>query len=106
MARRIYKGQSALRITLKTYTDLEGIQAAAVKYTKPDGTAGSFAAGVQDTGEGIIFHECVEGRLTGRDGGHSGLLSPSGTAGRRRGKRYGYLCGRKGNEKRGIKNDR
>jgi hypothetical protein len=63
MAHRIYRGQSALRITLKTYTDLEGIQAAAVKYTKPDGTAGSFAAGVQDAGEGIIFHECIEGEI-------------------------------------------
>jgi hypothetical protein len=60
---RIFKGQSALRIILKTFTDLEGIISAVIKYRKPDGTTGSFAAGVSDTGKGVIFHECIEGEL-------------------------------------------
>jgi hypothetical protein len=57
---RIYKGQSALRITVKTFVDLEGIEEACIKYRKPDGTAGSFPAGVGDSGKGVIFHECIE----------------------------------------------
>jgi hypothetical protein len=60
---RIYAGQSALRLTVKTFTDLEGSQEAAIKYRKPDGTAGSFAAGVADEEKGVVFHECVEGDL-------------------------------------------
>jgi hypothetical protein len=60
---RIFKGQSALRIVCKTFTDLEGIISAVIKYRKPNGTAGSFAAGVSDTGKGIIFHECIEGEI-------------------------------------------
>jgi hypothetical protein len=60
---RLFSGQSALRILMKTYTDLEGIEGAAIKYTKPDGTAGSFSAGVTDTEKGIIAHECIEGEL-------------------------------------------
>jgi hypothetical protein len=60
---RIYTGQSALRITVKTFTDLEGITSAVIKYRKPDGITGEFAAGVSDTGKGIIFHECIEGEI-------------------------------------------
>jgi hypothetical protein len=41
----IFKGQSALRITVKTFTDLEGILSAIIKYRKPDGVTGEFAAG-------------------------------------------------------------
>jgi hypothetical protein len=60
---RIFKGQSALRITIKTFTDLEGIISAAIKYRKPDGSAGEFAAGVGDEAKGVIFHECIEGEI-------------------------------------------
>jgi hypothetical protein len=60
---RIFKGQSALRIILKTFTDLEGIISAVIKYRKPDGICGEFTAGVGDTSKGIIFHECIEGEL-------------------------------------------
>jgi hypothetical protein len=60
---RIYKGQSALRITVRTFVDLEGIEEACIKYKKPDGTAGSFPAGVGDSEKGIIFHECIEGDI-------------------------------------------
>jgi hypothetical protein len=60
---RIYAGQSALRITVRTYTDLEGVAAAAVKYRKPDGVTGSFPAGVSDAAKGVIFHECIEGEI-------------------------------------------
>jgi hypothetical protein len=61
--RKIFRGQSALRITLKTFTDLEGIESALIKYRKPDGMCGSFPAGVSDAGGGIIFHECIEGEI-------------------------------------------
>ena len=60
---RIFKGQSALRIILKTFTDLEGIISAIIKYRKPDGSVSEFAAGVSDTAKGLIFHECIEGEL-------------------------------------------
>jgi hypothetical protein len=60
---RIYCGQSALRITVKTFIDVEGIISAVIRYRKPNGTTGSFAAGVWDMAKGIIFHECIEGEL-------------------------------------------
>ena len=56
----IFKGQSALRITVKTFSDLEGISLAVIKYRKPDGVCGEFSAAVADTAKGIIFHECIE----------------------------------------------
>jgi hypothetical protein len=60
---KVFKGQSALRITVKTFTDLEGIISAIIKYRKPDGVTGEFAAGVGGSGKGIIFHECIDGEL-------------------------------------------
>jgi hypothetical protein len=60
---RIFKGQSALRITVKTFTDLEGIISAVIRHRKPDGSAGEFAAGVGDAAKGVVFHECVEGEI-------------------------------------------
>jgi len=60
---RIFRGQSALRITLKTFCDLEGIETALIRYRKPNGKGGEFAAAVGDTARGIIFHECIEGEI-------------------------------------------
>jgi hypothetical protein len=60
---RIFKGQSALRIILKTFTGLEGIISAVIKYRKPDNSTGEFAAGVGDTAKGVVFHECIEGEI-------------------------------------------
>jgi hypothetical protein len=60
---RIYRGQSALRITLKTYVNLEGIDEAVIKYKKPNGKQGEFPAGVSDTDNGVIFHEVLEEEL-------------------------------------------
>jgi len=60
---KIFKGQTALRITLKTFTDLEGATSAAIKYRKPDGSTGELAAAVGDTAKGVIFHEVIEGEL-------------------------------------------
>ncbi|GHV06135.1 hypothetical protein FACS189485_14180 [Spirochaetia bacterium] len=61
--RKIYKGQSALRITVKTYTDLEGINGAVIRYRKPSGSLGEFNAGIGDAAKGVIFHECIEGDI-------------------------------------------
>jgi hypothetical protein len=60
---KIFAGQSALRITVQTYTDLEGITSAGIKYRKPDGLCGEFAAGIADAAKGVIFHECLEGEI-------------------------------------------
>ena len=60
---KIFAGQSALRITLKTFIDLEGIENAVIKFRKPDGSLGELAAAVGDTARGVIFHECIEGEI-------------------------------------------
>ena len=61
--RRIYKGQSSLRIVVKTFTILEDCISAVIKYRKPNGITGEFAAGVMDGEKGIIAHECIEGEI-------------------------------------------
>ena len=60
---KIFKGQSALRITVNTFCDLEGAENAVIKYRKPDGRCGEFSAAVGDTSKGVIFHECIEGEI-------------------------------------------
>ena len=60
---KIFLGQSALRITLTTFCDLEGIESAVIKYRKPGGSTGEFAAAVGDMAQGVIFHECIEGEI-------------------------------------------
>lgn len=60
---RIHAGQSALRVTAKTFVDLTGILSASIKYRKPDGNAGTYAAGVVDIVGGTIAHELIEGEL-------------------------------------------
>ena len=61
--KKIFKGQTALRITLKTFCDLAGVLSAVIRFRKPDGRSGEFAAAVADTVEGVIFHECIEGDI-------------------------------------------
>ena len=61
--RKIFKGQSALRITLETFVDLEGIENVVIRYRKPNGRNGEFAAAVADAAKGIIFYECIEGDI-------------------------------------------
>jgi hypothetical protein len=60
---KIFKYQSALRITVKIFCDLEGIISAVIRYCKPNGSKGEFAAAVSDTENGVIFHECIEGEI-------------------------------------------
>jgi len=60
---KIFLGQSALRITLTTFCDLEGVLSAVIKYSKPNGTIGEFTAFVADVAMGAISHECIEGDL-------------------------------------------
>ena len=60
---KIFKGQSALRITLKIFCDLEGAILTVIKYRKPNGIIGEFAAAIGDTANGDIFHECIEGEI-------------------------------------------
>ena len=60
---KIFKGQTALRITLKTFTDLEDAVVAVIKFCNPNGFIGEFAAAVGDMTKGVIFHEGIEGDL-------------------------------------------
>ena len=60
---KIFKGQSALRITVKTFTDLEAATSVVIKYRKPDGKTGEFIAAIGDMANGVIFHEVIEGEL-------------------------------------------
>ncbi|MDR2897662.1 MAG: hypothetical protein LBU99_02525 [Spirochaetaceae bacterium] len=59
----MFKGQSALRIILQTFCNLEGVVSALIKYRKPDGSCGELNAAVSDEAKGVIFHEVVEGEL-------------------------------------------
>ena len=60
---KIFKAQSALRIMVKTFCNLEGIVSAFIRYQKPDGKRGEFGAGVCDMENGVILHECIEGEI-------------------------------------------
>jgi hypothetical protein len=60
---RVHAGQSALRITVKTFVDLAEILTVSIRYRKPDGSVGTFAAGVVDPTAGVIAHELIEGEL-------------------------------------------
>jgi len=60
---KIFKGQTALRITLRTFCDLEEIENAVIRYRKPNKKTGEFQAAVRDLAQGVIFHECIEGDL-------------------------------------------
>lgn len=60
---KIFKGQSALRITIKTFTDLEDAVSAVIKFIKPNGNSGEFVAAVGDMAKGVIFHEVIEGEI-------------------------------------------
>jgi hypothetical protein len=60
---KIFKFQSALRITVKTFCDLEGVLSVVIKYHKPNGRTGEFSAAVSDTENDVIFHECIEGEI-------------------------------------------
>jgi len=60
---KIFKGQAALRITLRTFVNLAGIVSAAIRFRKPNGKTGEFSAAVRDTDKGIISHECIEGEI-------------------------------------------
>jgi len=60
---KIFKYQSALRIILKTFCDLEGIISAVIKYRKPDGKTGELPAAAGETEHDVIFHECIEGEI-------------------------------------------
>jgi len=60
---KIFVGQSALRITVKTFCDLEGVLSATIRFRKPNGVMGELAAAVGDEAKGVIFHEVIEGEI-------------------------------------------
>jgi hypothetical protein len=60
---KVFKGQTALRIVVKTFCDLSDVLTAVIRYQKPDGKRGEFGAGVSNAEEGLILHECIEGEI-------------------------------------------
>ena len=60
---RIFAMQSALRITVKTFCNLEDIKNSVIKFRKPDGEEGELSAAVADAEKGEIIHEFIEGEL-------------------------------------------
>jgi hypothetical protein len=61
--KKIFSGQSSLRIIVKTGIDLTYADTASIKYAKPNGTRGTFIAGVLDRTKGTIVHECLAGEI-------------------------------------------
>jgi hypothetical protein len=60
---KIFAGQSALRIVVKTYCELSEVLRVAIRYKKPGGKTGEFGAGVRDVEKGEIIYECIEGDI-------------------------------------------
>ena len=60
---RIFKDQSSLKITVKTYINLSGSDECLVKYRKPDGVEGSFTATVTAPDEGVVSYEVKTGDI-------------------------------------------
>ena len=60
---KIFKGQTALRIVVKTFCNLEGIENAVIRYRKPNGKKGELSAAVSNAENGVITHECIEGEI-------------------------------------------
>jgi len=57
---RIFQKQSALRIRVLTFCNLEDASKAYIRYQKPNGTRGEFNAGISDAENGVIIYECLE----------------------------------------------
>ncbi len=60
---RIYRNQSSLKITVKTYIDLTGAEECLIKYRKPDGTEASFPGTIEDKEGGILSYEIKPGEI-------------------------------------------
>jgi hypothetical protein len=54
---KIFVGQTKLKITLALAADITGYQTCEIRYTKPDGTRGSFTAVVEDENPGVISYD-------------------------------------------------
>jgi hypothetical protein len=50
-------------ITIKTFSVLENVKSAVIKYRKPNGKTGEFTAFISDASKGVIAYECSEGDL-------------------------------------------
>jgi hypothetical protein len=59
----IYKGQTALRLTVRTGGPISNLVSCEIRYCKPDGVRGSFPALVKDASRGIVYHDIDSGEL-------------------------------------------
>jgi hypothetical protein len=60
---KVFAGQSALRIVVRTYCELSEVQNVAIRYRKPNGKTGEFGAGIRDVEKGELIYECIEGDI-------------------------------------------
>ena len=60
---KVFRGQTALRITVRTFCDLSRTESVWIRYRKPDKTGGEFTAAVEDEEKGIIFYDCKAGDI-------------------------------------------
>ena len=60
---KIYKNQIGLKINLDLQDDITGETTTVIKYIKPDGVAGSWAATVDSLTSGLISYVTVSGDL-------------------------------------------
>ena len=65
---KIYKNQDGLRLTFHLGINLSGLLSASIKYIKPNGEEGSWAATVSDSTNGIIYKDLVAGSPLGASG--------------------------------------
>ena len=56
---KVYKGQTELKLRVDVGVDIQGATSTLIKYKKPDGSTGSFAASIEDAFEGIIFYDVL-----------------------------------------------
>jgi len=59
----IYVGQSALRISARTGTALADVESCEIRFEKPDGSRGAFAAFVSDATRGVISYDLLGSEL-------------------------------------------
>ena len=60
---RIYKDQTKVRFRVTCGIDLSEVSVAALKYIKPDGATGEWAASVEDVENGIIYYDVMAGDI-------------------------------------------
>lgn len=59
----VFQGQSSLRLRVTVSRNLSDAQECLIKYLKPDGTDGSWAADIESVENGIIYYDLSDDEL-------------------------------------------